>query len=159
MNRLDLVRAIVQCEAAAKEFRAALDADVRREYEEQGVKPRGWDLPGVVVSWPVSHPSVIVTDEAKFLDYVKAVHPHQIETVVRVYPSFQRVLLDKLAAAGEPLQDDEGTVIPGLTYHPGGSFSSLSIRPSAELKFQLSRAAREMVSGAIPLGLPEVDHG
>lgn len=158
MNRADLARAIIACEAAAKEFRAALAADAAAEWEEQNAAPT-WRMPGVTVSCSVTHPAVIVTDEAKFLDYVKARAPHQIETVVRVYPSYQRVLLDELAARGEPLADDEGTVIPGLSYHPGGSFSSLSIRPSAELKFQLSRAAKAMVSGAVPLGLPEVGDG
>lgn len=155
MNRAELVRAIVACEAAAREFRAALGTDALSEWEDQGVAPT-WRMPGVTVSCSVTHASVVVTDEAKFLDWVKDRYPTEVETIVRVRPAFLNLLLPSLVERGDPPCTEEGEVIPGLTYNPGGSFSSLSIRATSELKGQLTLAAREMVSGSRPLALPGV---
>jgi hypothetical protein len=153
MNRRDLIHAIAACEAAAKEFRAALGADALHEWEGQGVAPT-WRLPGVTVSCSVTHPTVQVVDEAKFREWVKLRYPHQIETVTRVFPAFQQKLLEEVAQRGDPPSSEDDEVIPGLAYDPGGAFRSLSIRPSHELVGQFKLAAREMVAGRRPLALP-----
>lgn len=156
MNRYDLVRAVVACEAAAKAFREALGTEALNDWEENNTAPT-WRMPGVTVSCSVTHPSVQITDEAKFLDWVKLRYPHQIETVVRIYPTFLTAFFAEVVERGNPPCTADDEVIPGLTFHPGGSFSSLSIRASSELKGQLTLAAREMVAGSRPLALPGVN--
>lgn len=153
MNRADLIRAIAACEAAAKEFRAALGADALAEWTEQNTAPT-WRLPGVTVSCSVTHPSVQVVDEAKFLAWVRDRYPTEVETLVRVRSAWQGSFLEAVASRGDPPCDGDGEVIPGLEYNGGGVFKSLSIRPSNELAGQLRLAAREMVAGVRPLALP-----
>lgn len=153
MNRADLIRAVAACEAAAKEFRAALAADAAAEWESQGTAPT-WRLGDVTVSCSLAHPSIHIFDEPKFLEWVRQFHPDQVETLVRVRPAWQAVFFESVLERGDPPCDEGGEAIPGVQYMVGGSFKSLSIRPSTELQGQLRRAAREMVAGVRPLALP-----
>ena len=156
MNKADMARAIVVFEELASALRAELLGAAADEHA-QGSTP-SWRMTDVTVSTALSKPSVVVEDPAAFLAYVGKVHPTEVETVTttQVRPNFSRLLLANLATAGPPLVDDEGTVIPGVRYDPGGQLRSVAVKPSAEFKSDAVRFALEVAAGQRPLTLPSI---
>lgn len=153
MNRAEMTRGIVACETLAKELRAALTADARGESEEQGTAPT-WRLPGLTVSSAMSSDSVAVVDEAAFTAWVAKAYPTEIETVTAVRPAFRAKLLGDAAGRGEPVCAEDGEVIPGVEFRPGGEFRAVSVRPTSALRSQLAAKALDIVEGRAPLALP-----
>lgn len=156
MNRAELVKAIAACEALAGELRRRLKDDAVREYVEHGTAP-SWRMPGVTVSTAVTQPSVVVADERAWLEYVNVRHPTEVETVRRARPAWQVAFLTGVAQRGDPPCDADGLVIPGLVWQPGGDVRAVAVRPSAQLRAQLTDVAREIADGRRPLALPTVD--
>lgn len=161
MNRAETARAIAACEAMAKKLRAALTADAQAEFDAQGTVPT-WKLPGVgiTVVGSTAHPSVAIVDEAAFLAWVAQRYPTEVEEVVitRARPAWQGAFLTAVAERGDPPSDDEGTVIPGLEWRPGGGFDGIALRVDRDTKAALAGYADEIVAGLRPLALPsEVD--
>jgi hypothetical protein len=154
VNRAQLVQTIAACEALAAEMRRVLKAQAVLEYEREGTKAQ-WQLPGYTVSSSISQPSIQVVNEHEWVKYVKAEHPHQVETITRPYPAWQGVFFEELVGRGDPPCDRDGRVVPGLAYVPGGEFRSVSVLPGKATKDSLKAIAQDIVAGRRPLGLPE----
>jgi len=153
VNRAELTRGIVACETLARELRAALTADARSEFDEQGTAPT-WRLPGLTVSTAMTADSVAVVDEAAFTAWVAKAYPTEVETVTAVRPAFRAKLLGDAAGRGDPPCSADGEVIPGVEFRPGGEFRAVSVRPSSGLRSQLAAKAKDIVEGRAPLALP-----
>lgn len=153
MNRAEVARAIAACEALAKELRGALSADAAAEYAEQGTAPT-WRMPGLTVIAATSNDAVSVVDEAVFTAWVAQRYPTEVVTEPTVRPAFRAKLLAEAVKRGDPPCDDEGEIIPGLEYRPGGEFRSIAVKPSSTLRARLHTAAREIAEGRAPLVLP-----
>lgn len=149
-----MVQTIAACDALAAEMRRVLKAQAMAEYQQQGTATQ-WKLPGYTVSSSITKPSITVVNDHQWLEYVKAEHPHQIETVIRPYSSWQGVFFDELVTRGDPPCDRDGRVVPGLEYVPGGEFRSVSVIPGSATKDSLKAIARDIAAGKRPLGLPE----
>lgn len=157
MNRADTVRAVLACEALAKELRAALVADARAEYDEQGTVPT-WRLPGVTAAASTSNPTAVVADEKAFTDWVSTRNPTEVETVTitRVRDAWRTAVLGTAVKLGAACTAD-GEVIPGVEYRSGGEYRSLSLNPERDLKDQLREYARDIAAGRRPLALPSAE--
>lgn len=155
MNRADIARGIAACEAMARQLRAALVADAEAEYREQGTVPT-WRLPGITVSGSTTNPTVAITDEAAFLAWVAERYPTEVEqvTITRVRAAWQDRFLKEVIARGEPACDENGEVVPGLQWRPGGGFGGISLRVDAETKAFIREHAEQIVAGVRPLELP-----
>jgi hypothetical protein len=154
-----MAQALAACETMAKKLRDAIAADAQAEFDEQGTVPT-WRMPdaGITVSGSTKHPSVAIVDEQAFLNWVQEHHPSEIKTVTLVQPAWQQAFLAAVAERGEPLCDDQGDIIPGLEYRPGGGFAGISVRVEPAIKMVLGLYADEVVTGKRPLALPsEVD--
>lgn len=154
MNRAEQIHALAACEALAKALRANLNADAEAEFVEQGCAP-AWRTPGFTVSAALTTDSVLITDTDAFHTYVANRFPTEIETVVvtRVRPAWQGAFVNLLLAKGEPLCDDEGTVVPGVEFRAGGNFQSVRVLPKAPMKAQLAAAAADMAAGRLPMAI------
>lgn len=153
MNRADAARMVVLLEEALRELREGMTADAKAEYLEQGTAPT-WRMPGITVTTAITHPSVRVADDKALLAYVARRYPTEVETIRRVRGAFLADLLARLAQAGEPLADDEGTVIPGLEYVAGGEFRAISVRVEPGLRARLRGEVRTALEAGVPLALP-----
>lgn len=130
-----------EAKARADQFRADMTAQQQAELDRDGVAPT-WRIPGFgLVSLGIEQDSVTVTDERAFLRWVAAAHPSEVETVHRVRPSWGSHFLKYLAKRGETV-DDEGTVIPGLEFRPGGAPRGAAIRADAAAKTETADLAR-----------------
>lgn len=121
--------------AKAKErldtVRGELETIARDELARDGAAPT-WRIPGVgTVPLALTADAVEVVDETAYLAYVAVRYPEQIER--RVRPAFDKLLREQAAKRGAAL-DDEGTVIPGCLFRPGGQPRGISIRPAAPAK-------------------------
>lgn len=176
---LDQIKAVAA--ARAGELRAQLAAEARAEHKRHhgmGVSWKWEDLATVVL--PLSQQAVVVRDPVMFTRWVKERYPAAIETLEQVRPSWlEQFLLDCRVAPGEdgppePYDPTTGEVkIPGLAVRPGGEPMTLTVtvKPAAKRLFAelaeqeldrfalAARPAEAMVSGAVPLGLPEVGDG
>jgi len=155
VNRAEIARAIVACEAMAKQLRVALEADALAEYEEQGTVPT-WRLPGLKVVGSTTNDAAYVADEQTFLAWVQDRYPSEVETVTltRVRPVWQKAFLADVAKRGDPPCDLDGEAVPGVRWIPGGAFGGLAFRPDPSLKALVREHAREIVAGTRPLELP-----
>ena len=139
MNRADIVSRVVwldQVVAAARDARKALvddlTADARAEYEEQQTAST-WRIKGVAtVPQAVSNDAVVVADEARFLDWVAQRHPTEVETIVR--PAFRTLVLSSVKVSYDTVHTEDGEVVPGLAFKPGGEFIGVSVRATPEAK-------------------------
>lgn len=160
MNRAQVVRAVLACDALAGELRRQLKADAKAEFEEQDCAAT-WRLKGVgTVSTSLTSDKAVVSDEAAFLDYVRDAYPTEVEEIriVRPRENWLRAFLEGVAKRGEPVCDRDGRAVPGVVFVPGGDFHTVSIIPDDEMKAELKRAATEIAAGKRPLALPsEVD--
>jgi hypothetical protein len=157
-NRAEQARLAVfwRSVAAAATDRAAaltgdLEAQARAEYDRDGSAPT-WRIPGVgTVPFTLSSDRVDVADEAAYTAWVATRYP--TEVVTRVRPTFDEQLRKQLAKRGEPLCDDEGTVIPGLRFVPGGTPRGIQLRPTTEARADASAIANAYLD-AMPHPLP-----
>lgn len=151
--------ALAACRALEAVLVEAFGNEAQLELAEHGTAMTA-RLPDVMALSAVTHrPWVSVHDEQVWRNWVQDRHPDEVETLVRVRPSWQSVYLKAVAKRGSPPQAKDGEIIPGLSWHPGGGFSHVALVVSEPVKARLELRARAMVSGAIPLGLPEVQHG
>lgn len=155
MDRLEVVRALAACRALEKVLQDTLEADARNEVDK-GTPPT-WRPPGITVSCHTHQPWVSVYDQDAWLKWCQDRHPDQVETLTRVRPAFQTAYLKAVAKRGSPPQAKDGEIIPGLDYHPGGGFRSISLLVAEALKVHMEDMAQEMVAGVRPLALPGSD--
>lgn len=120
--------------ARAKTFTAGLEAQAREELERDGYAPT-WRIPGLgTVPLALTSDRVDISDEAAYVAWVARRHPTEVETITRVRAAFDEQFRRQLARRGEPLCDDEGTIIPGLTFRQGGLPRGIQIRPEPAAK-------------------------
>ncbi|MTE22387.1 hypothetical protein F0L17_25450 [Streptomyces sp. TRM43335] len=88
-------------------------------------------------------PGVVVADEDAFTTWVIENHPGEVETLVRVRPSWRKQFVAQLAAWPDPVTDPHtGEVIPGLEAAPAPEPRSFSLRPVPGGTEQVARAWR-----------------
>jgi hypothetical protein len=141
MNRSDIVARTIwlkQLATAALDARknliAELNADARAEFEEQGTAST-WRIKGMAtVPQAQTADAVVVVDEDKFLDWVQARHPTEVETVTHVRPAFRALVLGKLVKVAGDVCHIDGEVVPGVEFKPGGEFIGISVTPTAAAK-------------------------
>jgi hypothetical protein len=137
-NRATLARDVLFWKAVAEAAalrahtaRAILDGQARAELERDGVAPT-WRIPGLgTVPLALTSDSVDVVDEAAYVEWMRRRFPTEVETITRVRPAFDKALREA-AAKRKASCDDQGELIPGLTFRPGGKPRGVSVRPSAD---------------------------
>lgn len=142
----ELARVVKEQSAAA---RAILEDQARAEYA-QGIKP-SWTTKTAVVPMSVSTPKFVVTNRPEFTKWVAERHPENIETLTQVRPAFETAVVARLVKLGEedPVSDD-GELIPGLTFVPGGEPGGISVRPNAGAKKAMNELARATLAQLLP---------
>lgn len=176
---LEQIKAVAGQKSA--ELREQLAADARAEYKKHGMGVQ-WKLSDLAtVVLPLSQQAVYVRDPIVFLRWVKERYPDGVETVEQVRSGWQGQFLadckvaPKVDSPGDPYDPATGEVVPGLAVRPAGVPGTLTVTVKAAAKELFAALAdhglrqlaleagpsapREMVSGRIPLGLPEVEHG
>lgn len=133
--------------------RADHTTDLRRMYEDAGIKSMDVKLPGggkvATISLSIPKPTTTVVDEEALLAWCQANMPTAIleetipaepervipatpeRTVYRVDPAMVDALLKNsrpVDPAGGPVVDEDGVVVDGVTYTPAGSPRSFSVR-------------------------------
>lgn len=140
LNRAQLVERAMffaslatKAKEAADRIRSELEEQARAELESTGAAPT-WRIPGVgTIPLALTQDTVDVVDEAAYRAYVATRYPDEVETVTQVRPAFSKQLREQAAKRGVAV-DDEGTVIPGTVFRPGGEAKGISIRPAAPAK-------------------------
>jgi hypothetical protein len=103
-------------EEAIKKGRSDLGPGMRA----QKIKTLIAELPDgtevATLSYVGSRDAPRITDPAKFLAWVAANRPGEIET--RVRESYQEALLKAISAAGRPVDPQTGEVVPGVEFGP-----------------------------------------
>jgi hypothetical protein len=77
------------------------------------------DVPVGYATYAKGSTTAYVVDDAKFLAWVQANYPHEVETVSRVRPAFQRVVLDASKKFGAPMAPDGTLDVPGVYVRTG----------------------------------------
>lgn len=131
---------------------AAADKDART------IAGTDFDVPGVrdiglVGGEPIGSVQLIkgrttptVTDPDALLAWVRANHPDEVETTVRVRPSYVAALLGQAKDDGEAVDHATGEAIPGIDVRQ--SEPSLNVRPSEDAADTIARA---MADGSLSL--------
>jgi hypothetical protein len=136
----------------ADQIRGEMTALARAELERDGVAPT-WRIPGFgTLSLGIEQDSVAVIDERAYLKWVERAHPSEVETVTRVRQVWGSHYLKYLAKRGAVI-DDEGTVVPGLEFRPGGAPRGVAIRAEPAAKAEtadLARAFLDSLTGNAP---------
>ena len=108
-------------------------AGLREARDEVGLKsmrvtlPDGTPIATVTLIDP--KPAPVVSDEAAFVAWVADRYPSEVETQVRVRPSWQRKFLSELDPSADPVIDpDTGETVEGLVTVPSSGPSSFSLR-------------------------------
>jgi hypothetical protein len=162
-TRAELARDIILWEqvAAAATKRAAeareqLAQAARDELTKQGTAP-SWTIPGVAkIILPVSQPKIRIGDERALVKWATERRPHALET--RIRDSDLRALMKQLDSDGEAVFiADDGEVVPGLVFVPGGQPGTLTVRADSAAKAEIGQTAGSIVEAiAAALGEPAV---
>lgn len=137
-----------QAKARGAYARTELDEQARAEFTRDGVAPT-WRIPDVgTVPLALTAARVDVVDPAAYTEWVAATFPEQVETIVttRVRPAYDQVVRDAAAARGAACTED-GEVIPGLAFVPGGAPKGISIRASSDAKESAAALADAALDG------------
>lgn len=167
MNRAELVRRYAAHKAAAAACEKALKDEAWRIFDEEESADT-WRLPrvgkvSVSLSTPGAH--VIDKDKDKFMDWVAVRYPTEVVTeVVTVRsvrnPAWLSDLLTRLIPADPKklgpddatfCEGDEGEIIPGVEWRPGGRYLHASITVDPQLKRQFAAAARAYVEQGVAM--------
>ncbi|MFJ5775628.1 hypothetical protein [Streptomyces sp. NPDC093094] len=98
------------------------------------------DTPVATLTLVDPRPTVVVADEKAFTAWVAENHPGEVETLVRVRPSWQRQFLARLTCL-EPVADPcTGETIPGLGVLSASEPRSFSLRPLPGGRERIARA-------------------
>lgn len=160
-RRADLLLRYVAHTAAADALAAELKRQAEAAYRDQGSLD-SWRIAETGrVSASATHDAVHVSDPAAFLNWVAFTRPDEIEVVRQVRPSSQEAILKRLKPVRDPQQirqmapgetcdchDEEGTIVPGVTWRRGGLYAGASITPDGALRREFAAYARAYVEGA-----------
>lgn len=156
MNRTEKIEGIIywesvaaQATARAKLLRASLENEAREEYVREGTAP-AWKAPMAGATLPLTAAEYRVTDERAFAKWVQANRPEHIQTVTRVYDSFQKVFLADMLTRGDVPCTDQGEIVPGVEYVPGGIPKSIQIRPKPGVRQQMEALAEQALESFAP---------
>jgi hypothetical protein len=144
-NVLKLEAAAAQLKERAKAIRLELDADARRELEEQGSAPT-WRLADLGTwSLPVSKEAAVITDRAALTEWVKERWPDEIDETIK--PAFEAAMRSWLDPVGEVvIFRHTGEVVPGLGVRPGGVPQSLRFKANGDALAVADQHADELVA-------------
>jgi hypothetical protein len=142
---LRALRDIVDAEYEAARLRVF--AGLREARDEVGLKSMRVTLPDgtpiATVTLVDPKPATVVGDEAAFVAWVADRYPGEIETRVRVRPSWQRQFLSELDPCADPVIDPRtGEAVEGLVTVPSPEPRSFSLRPVPGGTREISRAWR-----------------
>ena len=142
---LRALRDVIDAEYEAARLRVF--AGLREARDEVGLKsmrvtlPDGTPIATVTLIDPKS--ATVVGDEAAFVAWVADRYPGEIETQVRVRPSWQRKFLSELDPSADPVVDPRtGETVEGLVTMPSSGPRSFSLRPVPGGTREISRAWR-----------------
>lgn len=142
---LRALRDVVDAEYEAARLRVF--SGLREAREEVGLKsmrvtlPDGTPIATVTLNDP--RPTTIVGDEAAFVAWVADRYPGEVETQVRVRPSWQRQFLSELdPSAGQAIDPRTGETVEGLVTIPSPEPRSFSLHPLPDGSREISRAWR-----------------
>lgn len=122
-------------------------AGLREARDEVGLKSMRVTLPDgtpiATVTLIDSKPATVVGDEAAFVAWVADRYPSEVETQVRVRPSWQRKFLSELDPSADPVIDPcTGETVEGLVTMRSSGPRSFSLRPVAGGSQEIRRAWR-----------------
>ncbi|SFL01136.1 hypothetical protein [Streptomyces pini] len=132
-----------QYQATRREVLDGLRA-AREEYALKSIRVTLRDgTPIATITLIDPRPEVVVADEGAFTTWVVENHPDEVETLVRVRPSWRRQFTAGLTAWPGPVTDPHtGEVVPGLETAPPPEPRSFSLRPVPGGTEQVARAWR-----------------
>lgn len=120
------------------------DAMVLEGSERVRVKTDGLDF-GTATVGPGR--STVLVNDAVLLAWVQKNRPDQVQTLVRVHPSFVEYLKKQALKEGAACDLTTGEVIPGIEVVSAGGYV-LSIRPTPEVRVK----TREFVERTVTIG-------
>lgn len=138
----------VAAEAATRSARVReqLDTQARQELARDGVAPT-WRIPGLgTVPLSMTADRIDVDDADAFTAWVAARFPEQIETNTRVRPAYEAVVRKAALKRGAAC-DDQGEVIPGLKFVPGGRAKGIQVRATDDAKASAAAIAGAALDG------------
>jgi hypothetical protein len=142
---LRALRDVIEAEYEAARLRVFVG--LREARDEVGLKsmrvtlPDGTPVATVTVIDP--KPATVVGDEAAFVAWVADRYPSEVETQVRVRPSWQRKFLSELDPSADPVVDPRtGETVEGLVTIPSSGPRSFSLRLLPDGTQEISRAWR-----------------
>ena len=100
------------------------------------------DTPIATLTLVDPRPTVVVDDEEVFIAWVSDNHPGEVETLVRVRPSWQRRFLARLTRLDPVTDPYTGEAIPGLGVLSASEPRSFSLRPLPSGREHIARALR-----------------
>lgn len=164
MNRAQLLAAYLAHKAAAAACEQALKGQVARAYTDEQVAET-LRLPAGEVAARLTKPRVVTTDEPALVKWVAAAYPTEVTTEqVTVTTVRNPKWLDQLLSTLKPvdpaevepgggtsLMTDDGTVVPGVMWTPGGSLHSVAITGAPAVVDEFARAARAYVESGTPM--------
>lgn len=130
-----------RAETARRKLR---DAMVEEGSERQRVRTGGVDF-GTASIGPGR--TTVRVDETTLLAWVQKNRPDQVQTLVRVHPSFIEHLKQQALKEGAACDLATGEVIPGIEVIPSDGYI-LSIRPTYEVRVK----TREFVERTVTIG-------
>jgi hypothetical protein len=158
LSRAEKVQEIARREAfaaayvnAAKELRAEVEADARKEWEENG-NGVTWTIRDVgKVCLPLSKEAPVISDIEALLGWTKQRHPEQVQVVEQVRAAYQTFLIQNGVCVGDVVMDPDGTgeAIPGMAVRAGGQPKALSITVERPVKELLADYATTEVAAQI----------
>lgn len=164
MNTAEQIDQIIYLEALAREAtaqakirREVLDQKALTEYHQNGVAP-SWRSPSANVPFATEDPRYTIVDEQAWQDWVFKRYPTEIIETISVRTTFQTAMLKNLAKSGDTPITEDGEIIPGLMYHPGGTPKRVQIRPNPGVRDLFAQIAATQLAHISDLPRKEDDH-
>lgn len=148
--------------ARGAQARKQLETQARAEFTRDRAAPT-WRIPGIgTVPLNLANDRVDVVDANAFTAWVTARFPEQIETTTttRVRPAYETVVRKAALKRGAAC-DEQGEVIPGLKFVPGGQPKGIAVRATDDAKASaaaLAGAALEGLFEARTLAIQVAEH-
>lgn len=152
MSARDIARDLAVLKVLGERVR---DARTALEQEARGVMEPGDRMAVKVADELLAQVTLVngrrtarVDDPDALLDWVKANHPTEVQTVESVRPAFLAMLLDIAKDAGFGVHPDTGDVVPGIAVGRGEPYPQVRLSADAE-----ALVAVEWQAGRLPAPL------
>lgn len=162
MNRAELVRRLIVAEAVARQIKSALKEEGRIEYDENGTAAT-YRMGYATVAGSQTNDGVDVVDPDSFMAYLAGRYPTEVKTVTTqvvrnpewlaqvkdALARISRLVYDELPAEERqgtgPVVDEDGSIIPGAEFRPGGAYITTSVTPNSTARRRAAKAASKAV--------------